>query len=150
MRRIALLVILVLAFAVNVVSAQDDSTFTCPTTGGTLVVQGDGDPRSLSGLYANDGLSLAVTTFMVEPLVLGGENWGDKLEPALAESWDISDDGLTYTFHLRHGVKWSDGTEFTAADVLFTYAAVLQEFEHHRLARSAAAKWRSAHLHRCR
>jgi peptide/nickel transport system substrate-binding protein len=92
-----------------------------------MVVQGEGDPRSLSGLYANDGLSLAVTTFMSEPLILGGENWGDELEPALAESWDISEDGLTYSFHLREGVKWSDGEDFTAEDVLFTFNAVLQE-----------------------
>ena len=127
MRKLALLSLLILMLAVSAVSAQDDAGFTCPTTGGTLVVQGDGDPRSLSGLYANDGQSLAVTTFINEPLVLGGENWGDSLEPALAESWDVSEDGLTYTFHLREGVKWSDGTDFTAEDVLFTYNAVLLE-----------------------
>ena len=40
--------------------------------------------------------------------------------PLLAESWDISDDGLTYTFHLKQGVKFSDGTPFTADDVKWT------------------------------
>ena len=122
MRKFALLSVLVLLLAVHVASAQDSTAaapdsaaaFSCPATGGTLIVQGEGDPQSLSGLYANDGNSLAVTTFMDEPLVLGGENWGDKIEPALAESWDISADGLTYTFHLRQGVKWSDGQPFTA------------------------------------
>lgn len=39
----------------------------------------------------------------------------------LAKSWDISDDGLTLTFHLREGLKWSDGVPFTADDVLFTF-----------------------------
>src|SRR5690554_4602191 len=43
-----------------------------------------------------------------------------ELVPGLATSWDISDDGLTYTFHLREGVTWHDGTPFTAADVEFT------------------------------
>ncbi len=39
----------------------------------------------------------------------------------LAKSWDISDDGLTLTFHLRQGLKWSDGVPFTADDVVFTF-----------------------------
>ncbi|PVE96915.1 ABC transporter substrate-binding protein [Microbacterium sp. TPD7012] len=41
--------------------------------------------------------------------------------PRLAESWDISEDAKTFTFHLREGLKWSDGEPFTAEDVLFTY-----------------------------
>lgn len=45
-----------------------------------------------------------------------------QLEPALAKSWELSDDGLTYTFHLRAGVKWHDGEPFTADDVVFTFS----------------------------
>ncbi len=44
--------------------------------------------------------------------------------PDLAESWDISDDGLTYKFHLRQRVVWHDGQPFTADDVMFTYSAI--------------------------
>ena len=44
----------------------------------------------------------------------------DGIEPAAAEKWDISDDGMTYTFHLREGMKWSDGKPLTAGD--FEYA----------------------------
>src|SRR5579863_2582944 len=40
--------------------------------------------------------------------------------PRIATSWNISDDGKTYTFHLRTGVKWSDGQPFSSADVAFT------------------------------
>ena len=111
--------------ATKVVAQGDD--FTCPSTGGTLVVTYGTDPRTLSPLYANDGNSLFVVTFLAEPLLFGGENWGDKIEPVLAESWDISDDGLVYTFHLRQGVKWHDGTPFTAEDVVFTFEAVQLE-----------------------
>jgi ABC-type transport system substrate-binding protein len=49
-----------------------------------------------------------------------------ELEPDLAESWDISSDGLTYTFHLRKGVKWhKDYGEFTAEDVKFSYERIM-------------------------
>ncbi len=44
--------------------------------------------------------------------------------PDLAESWDVSGDGLTYTFHLRQNVSWHDGEPFTADDVIFTYDAL--------------------------
>jgi peptide/nickel transport system substrate-binding protein len=47
----------------------------------------------------------------------------DKMQmvPDLAESWEESPDGLTYTFHLHQGAKWQDGTDLTADDVKFTY-----------------------------
>jgi ABC-type transport system substrate-binding protein len=44
-----------------------------------------------------------------------------KLQPRLAESYTVSPDATTFTFKLRQGLKWSDGTPFTAKDVLFTY-----------------------------
>ncbi|NPV07622.1 MAG: ABC transporter substrate-binding protein [Anaerolineae bacterium] len=44
-----------------------------------------------------------------------------EVVPNLASSWDISDGGATYTFHLRKGVRWSDGEPFTADDILFWY-----------------------------
>lgn len=47
--------------------------------------------------------------------------------PDLAESWEISDDGLVYTFHLRHGVKFHDGVEMTADDVVYTAELTLDE-----------------------
>ncbi len=47
------------------------------------------------------------------------------IEPKLAESWTVSTDGLAYTFNLRHGVKFHDGTELTAEDVKFSLERVL-------------------------
>ena len=46
-------------------------------------------------------------------------------EPGLAESWDTSADGKTWTFHIRTGVKWSDGEDLTAQDIAFTYNRIL-------------------------
>ncbi len=48
-------------------------------------------------------------------------------EPALAKSWEISDDGLTYTFHLRSGVKFHDGSPFNAEAVKFTFDRMLDK-----------------------
>ncbi len=48
-----------------------------------------------------------------------------KIVPSLAEKWDISGDGLEYTFHLRQGVKFQNGNDFTAEDVVYTFHRLL-------------------------
>ena len=53
------------------------------------------------------------------------ENGGMKILPSLASSWEISDDGLTYTFHLREGVTFSNGSPLTASDVQYTFTRLL-------------------------
>jgi peptide/nickel transport system substrate-binding protein len=50
--------------------------------------------------------------------------WTLEWTPCLATSWETSDDGLSYTFHLRKNVKWQDGSPFTADDVLYTYERI--------------------------
>jgi peptide/nickel transport system substrate-binding protein len=47
-------------------------------------------------------------------------------QPSLAEKWDVSADGLTWTYHIRSGVKWSDGQPLTARDVAYTFNRVMQ------------------------
>jgi peptide/nickel transport system substrate-binding protein len=47
--------------------------------------------------------------------------------PGLAESWETSEDGLTWTFNIREGMKWSDGEDITADDVAFTYERTLND-----------------------
>jgi peptide/nickel transport system substrate-binding protein len=47
-------------------------------------------------------------------------------QPALAQKWDVSADGLTWTYHLRSGVKWSDGEPLTARDVAYTFNRVMK------------------------
>ncbi|ODA42109.1 nickel ABC transporter substrate-binding protein [Desulfosporosinus sp. BG] len=67
--------------------------------------------------------------FVYENLLTYGEN--GKLESCLAESWDISQDDKIYTFHLRKGVKFSDGSELTADVVKKNYDAVLKAKDDH-------------------
>lgn len=54
-------------------------------------------------------------------------NFGPNIEPApgFADKWEASADGLTWTFHIRDGMKWSDGTPATSADALYTYQLIL-------------------------
>ena len=71
-----------------------------------------------------------ITQGMVyEGLVNYGEN--GEILPSLAESWDISEDGKTYTFHLRKGVKFSDGSDFNAANVEKNFNSIFLNKERH-------------------
>ncbi|MBN1370549.1 MAG: ABC transporter substrate-binding protein [Anaerolineaceae bacterium] len=63
-----------------------------------------------------------------ETLVRWSPSW-DTIIPSLAESWEVSADATEYTFALRKGVKWSDGVEFTANDLLFWYEDVIMNPE---------------------
>lgn len=56
---------------------------------------------------------------------LMGHDADNEIVPALAESYDLDDAANTYTFHLREGVKWHDGEDFTAKDVKFTIDAIM-------------------------
>jgi peptide/nickel transport system substrate-binding protein len=83
------------------------------TAGGTLVYGTSADPVVLDGALVSDGESLRVIDQIFETLVTLKPGT-TELEPGLAESWEISPDGKTYTFKLRQGVKFHDGTDFNA------------------------------------
>jgi peptide/nickel transport system substrate-binding protein len=89
---------------------------TATTSGGTLVFGTASDPVVLDGALVSDGESLRVIDQIFETLV-SLKPGTTELEPGLAESWDISPDGLTYTFKLRTGVTFHDGEAFNAAAV---------------------------------
>jgi peptide/nickel transport system substrate-binding protein len=88
--------------------------------GATLVFGTSADPVVLDGALVSDGESLRAIDQMFEGLVTL-EPGTTEVVPGLAEDWEISDDGLTYTFHLRDGVTFHDGTEFNADAVCFNF-----------------------------
>ena len=66
---------------------------------------------------AVDGGNTLIT--IEEPLLIIDEN--NEVQPGQAESYEVSDDGLTWTFHMRDGLKWSDGSDLTAADFEYSF-----------------------------
>jgi len=86
----------------------------------TLVFGRGGDSVSLDPADVTDGESLNVTKNIFDTL-LDYKDGNTEVEPALAESWESSDDGLVWTFHLKQGVKFHDGTDFNADAVVFNF-----------------------------
>ena len=86
----------------------------------TFVFGASGDPSSLDPAFASDGESFRISRQIFEGLV-GVEPGTADPAPLLAESWTQSDDGLSYTFQLKQGVTFHDGTEFNADAVCFTF-----------------------------
>jgi len=91
-----------------------------PKTGGTLVYGRGGDSVKLDPSDVTDGESMKVTKQIFDGLV---EYKPGKtgVEPALAKSWKTSDNGLVWTFNLKKGVKFHDGTPFNADAVVFNF-----------------------------
>jgi peptide/nickel transport system substrate-binding protein len=94
--------------------------------GGTLIWGRGGDSVSLDLAQATDGESIKAGIQVLENLVIFGKDSMD-VEPQLAESWNVSDDGLTWTFHLRKGVKFHDGTPFNAQAVYDSFDRIIDE-----------------------
>jgi len=89
----------------------------------TITVGFLADAKRLLPLLASDSASGEISSHIFNGLTKYDKNI--NITGDLAKSWDISPDGLRITFHLRKGVKWHDGVEFTADDVLFTYKTVI-------------------------
>lgn len=109
-------------------------------TGGTLVAAISADPGFLNPAITTSGAVHTASGLMFNGLVELDRN-GEPV-PALAESWDIEEDGALYRFHLVEGVTWHDGEPFTSADVEFTFNEALLQL-HSRTAASVGQALRS-------
>ena len=97
-----------------------------PKWGGTLVVGVYTDPKFLNSNYDFDGQAYYQNMNIFSKIVNYDYRTG-TLHPDLATKWEVSPDGLKYTFTLREGVKWHDGKPFTSADVKWTYDDLIKE-----------------------
>lgn len=87
--------------------------------GGTLNWARGAIPENLDLAWTESNADVWVLVNVFEPLVRVNKD-GTEIVPALAESWELSDDGLQYTFHLRSGLKFQDGSDVTVEDVVFS------------------------------
>ena len=97
-----------------------------PKEGGTIVFGRGGDSVGLDPAYETDGNSFMVADNIYEQLVAYMDETTD-VEPGLSKSWEISEDGLTYTFQLREGVMFHDGTPFNANAVVFSIGRMMKD-----------------------
>ena len=95
-----------------------------PHRGGQLVGSIRAVPKSFDWIVSREQTT-ELLSFLTQGRLVRINRATFELEPRLAESWDASPDGRTFTLHLRQNLTWSDGVPFTSADVLFTFQAAL-------------------------
>lgn len=120
------LILVMLAALIVPVAAQDENPG--PGEGGPIIEPNfGGDIANLNPILINDGQS-AIVAALIYPGLLGVNRETFALEAglpgALATSYEISEDGLSYTFHLRDDWTWSDGTPITANDYKYAFDAI--------------------------
>jgi peptide/nickel transport system substrate-binding protein len=117
------LVLAIVALSALWYATREGSGPQVPAHGGRYLEAVVGSPLRVNPLYtAFNDVDKDLATLVFSGLTRLGPD-GTVL-PDLAESWEVSPDARVYTFHLRRGVTWHDGTAFTADDVIFTWGAL--------------------------
>lgn len=122
-----LLIIVMICCAACGTDSTDYSpqTDTGPAYGDSIIIGSIGDASNLIPMLASDSSSFDVAAYLYNGLVEYDKDF--NIIGSLAESWEISEDNLTITFHLRDDVVWHDGKPFTSEDVMFTYELIIDE-----------------------
>ncbi len=104
---------------------KDAEISTCKTGkyGGVFVIAAAQEPKTFNPLISTDAYSSNIISMMLATLVTIDPFTSEPI-PALAKSWEIKEGGKCYIFKLREGVKFSDGTEITTNDVIFTFDTI--------------------------
>ena len=104
-------------------AGQESAASVRPAYGDIIVEGSIGDASNLIPMLSTDSTSHSIGALCYNGLVKYDKDI--RIVGDLAESWEVSPDGLIITFHLRKGVKWHDGHPLTAEDVLFTYKVTI-------------------------
>ena len=94
--------------------------------GGTMVLSVPDDPKTFNIIRVTDNATADVLWFHVFRCPVDYRNGGDPpdFDPGLCTKWEVSPDAREWIFHLRRGVRWSDGEPFSADDIVFTYDVI--------------------------
>lgn len=111
-----------MAFSATAFAEEPDPSI---SEGKTVIVGLQGDPASFNPTAMPDDWGYYVAENMFSRLTK--LNWNGEAIPDLAESWEVSEDGLTVTFHLHQDAKWSDGEPVTSADVKWTFDKIVAD-----------------------
>lgn len=127
---LAVLTLMLIAFGCKgrneAVGQEPLSKITGPPAYGDALIDGSiGEPTILIPMLSGDAASQDVAGLIFNGLVKYDTDL--SIIGDLAESWDISKDGLVITFHLKKGVRWTDGVEFTADDVMFGFNTIINK-----------------------
>ena len=118
----ALLIVVIICFYVGGCSTKQDTGATGKDhLENTLVYAGEAESTINPLLNSHEELPELIFSGLMKYNAKG------KPVPELAESYTYEPETFTYTFHLRKGVKWHDGKEFTAEDVVYTYTELTKD-----------------------
>lgn len=124
MRRAAVVTAAVVVALVTACSTGQRVDLGGPSAG-NLTAAIAGEPDQLDPQKSTAYFSFEVLENVFDTLVEPDENL--EMRPALAQSWQVSPDQLTWTFHLRPGVTWQDGSPLHATDVVYSYRRIIDE-----------------------
>jgi peptide/nickel transport system substrate-binding protein len=119
---LALVIGLCVTSSYGAFSLYSKSRVNAPADGGIFNEGLVGRVNNLNPIFSSGNVDGEASQLMFNGLVKYGDS--GEIEPDLAKSWQISNNGLTYTFTLRDDVKWQDGVKFSAKDVEFTYKTI--------------------------
>ncbi len=118
---LSVMLLLLIGLVWGLAGAFGSSSSPSPAAGKVILRVGwVNDPDNLNPFIGYESSSFEIWHLNYDMLV-GYKASDGSPAPELAESWETSSDGKTWTFHLRHGISWQDGVPFTASDVAFTF-----------------------------